>query len=155
MYCTLWEECKQTQCSHRSWRERTKTLMWYYSPTKNKLKYQVRANAYDFWLSDQYGKYNRNIFLFHPLGPFPQKWCTVPEFFVLISSHCSTQIWRMRIGGSCSIYFLVPARHLSDDLQYDFQNGNNSLKNITHTDIYIYIYECYNLQCSLIIYVCI
>ena len=40
-----WEECKQTQCPHRSWRERTKTLMWYYSPTKNKLKYQVRANV--------------------------------------------------------------------------------------------------------------
>jgi len=26
MYCTLWEECKQTQCPHRSWRERTKAL---------------------------------------------------------------------------------------------------------------------------------
>ena len=38
MYCTLWEECKQTQCPHRSWRERTKALMWYYSPTKNKLE---------------------------------------------------------------------------------------------------------------------
>ena len=39
-------------------------LMWYYSPTKNKLIYQVRANTYDFWLSGQYGKYNSNIFLF-------------------------------------------------------------------------------------------
>ena len=69
MYCTLWEECKQTHCPHRSWRERTKALMWYYSPTKNKLIYQ--ANTYDFWLSGQYGKYNSNIFLFLPLGPFP------------------------------------------------------------------------------------
>ena len=45
VYCTLWEECKQTQCPHRSWRERTTALMWYYSPTKNKLIYQVRANT--------------------------------------------------------------------------------------------------------------
>ena len=45
--------------------------MWYYSPTKNKLIYQVRANTYEVWLSGQYGKYNSNIFLFHPMGPFP------------------------------------------------------------------------------------
>ena len=36
----------------------------------------------------------------------PQKWCVAPEFFVLISSHCSTQIWRKGYGGSWSIYFL-------------------------------------------------
>ena len=78
VYCTLWEECKQTQCPHRSWRERTTALMWYYSPTKNKLIYLVRANTYEFWLSGQYWKYNSNIFLFHPLGPFPSKMMCCP-----------------------------------------------------------------------------
>ena len=63
MYCIMWEECKQTQCPHRSWRERTTALMWYYSPTKDKLIYQVRVNTYDFWLS---GLYNCDILLFHP-----------------------------------------------------------------------------------------
>ena len=74
--CTMWDECKQTQFPHRSWRERTTALMCYYSPTKNKLIYQVRANTYDFCLSDQYEKYN--IFLFHPLGPFPSKLMRCP-----------------------------------------------------------------------------
>jgi len=64
VYCTLWEECKQTQCPHRRWRERTRALMWYYSPTKNKLIYQVRTNTNDFWLSSQHEKYNSNIFFF-------------------------------------------------------------------------------------------
>ena len=41
-----------------------------------------------------------------PLALFPQKWCVAPEFFVWISSQCSTRIWRMRYGGSWSIYFL-------------------------------------------------
>ena len=36
-------------------------------------------------------------------GLFPQKLCDPPEFFVLISSHCSTQIWHIRYGGSWSI----------------------------------------------------
>ena len=36
----------------------------------------------------------------------PHNWCFAPEFFVLIASHCSTQIWRIRYGGSWSIYFL-------------------------------------------------
>ena len=111
MCCTLWEECKQTQClhSHRSWRERIKALMWYCSPKiKLIIIYQVRANTYDFWLSDQFGKYNSNIFLF-PLGLYLKN---APEFFVLISYHCSTQIWRMRYGGSWSIYFLGCLIHL-------------------------------------------
>ena len=63
MYCIMWKECKQTQCPHRSWRERTTALMWYYSPTKDKLIYQVRVNTYDFGLS---GQYNSDILLFHP-----------------------------------------------------------------------------------------
>ena len=104
LYCTLWEECKQTQCPHRSSRESSKALMWYYSPTKNKLIYQDRANTYDLWLSGQYGKYNSNIFLFHPLEPFPSKMMRC-SWIVLISSHSSTQIWRIRYGGSRSIYF--------------------------------------------------
>ena len=66
VYCTLWEECKQIQCPPRSWSKGTKALMWYYSPTKNKLIYQVKANTYDFWLSGQFGKYNIITFLFHP-----------------------------------------------------------------------------------------
>ena len=74
--CTLWEECKQTQRPYRNWRERTIALMWYYSPTKNDLIYQVSAN--DFWISGQYGKYNSNKFLFHPLGPFPSKMMRCP-----------------------------------------------------------------------------
>ena len=45
---------------------------------------------------------------FTPIGPFVlKKWCVAPEYFVLISFHCSTQIWRMRYGGSWSIYFLI------------------------------------------------
>ena len=110
MYCIMWEECKQTQCPHRSWRERTTALMWYYSPTKDKLIYQVRTNtgANYFWLSGQCGKYNRLYSYSTPRALFPQKWCVAPEFFILISSHSSTQIWRMRYGGSWSINFLVP-----------------------------------------------
>ena len=50
--------------------------MWYYSPTKNKLIYQVRANTYEFWLSGRYGKYNSIIYSYSlPWDLFPQKWC--------------------------------------------------------------------------------
>ena len=88
-------QCERNMCPHKSWRERSTALMWYYSPKKNKLIYQVRANTNDFWLSGQYGKYNSNIFLL--LGPFPSKMMrTAPELYVFISSHCSTPIWRMR-----------------------------------------------------------
>jgi len=98
MYCTLWEKCKQTQCPHRSWRE----WMWYYSPTKNKLIYQVRANTYDFWLSGQYGKYNSNIFLFHPLGPFPTKmmrcpWILCFDLLPLQYTDLTHEIWRFLV----------------------------------------------------------
>ena len=79
--------------------------MWYYSSTKNKIIYQVRANTYDFWLSGQYEK--SNILLSTPGALFPQKWCVAREFFVSISSQCSTQIWRMRYGGPWPIYLLV------------------------------------------------
>ena len=59
--------------------------MWYYSPTKNKFIYQVKANTYDFWLSGQYWKYKGIYFYYTPWALFPQKWCVAPEFFVLIS----------------------------------------------------------------------
>ena len=53
-----------------------------------------------------------------PWALFHQKWCVAPDFFVLISSHCSTQIWRMRYGGSWSIYFLVrKTRDFRDNLE--------------------------------------
>ena len=102
IYCTLWEECKQTQCPHRSWRERTTALMWYYCPTKNKLIHQVKANTYDFWLSGQYGKYNSNIFLFHPLGPFPSKMMRCPWIFCfdllpLQYTDLTHEIWRFLV----------------------------------------------------------
>ena len=64
----------------RSWRERTKALMWYYSPTKNKLIYQVRAHKYDFWHFGQYGIYKSNIFYSTPWALFPQKWWVAPLF---------------------------------------------------------------------------
>ena len=99
MYCILWEECKQAQCPHRSWKEWTKALMWYYSPTRNKLIYQVRANTYDFWLSCQYGKYHSNIFLFHPLGPFPQKWCVAHLFWSPPSAVHRFHVWDMAVPG--------------------------------------------------------
>ena len=102
MYCTLWEEFKQTQCPHRSWRERSTALMWYYSPTKNKLIYQVRVNTYDFWLSGQYGKYNSNIFLFHPLGLFPSKmmccpWILCIDLLPLQYTDLTHEIWRFLV----------------------------------------------------------
>ena len=102
VYFTLWEECKQTHCPHRRWRERTKALIWYYSPTKNKLIYQVRANTYEFWLSGQYGKYNSNIFLFHPMGPFPSKmmrcpWILCFDLLPLQYTDLTHDIWRFLV----------------------------------------------------------
>ena len=44
-----------------------------------------------------------------PWALFPQKGCVAPKFFVLVSSHCSTQILRIRYGGSWSIYFFAAA----------------------------------------------
>ena len=102
MYCTLWEKCKQTQCSHRSWRERTTVLTWYYSPTKNKLERILMTFGFLVNIENTIEIYSYST----PWALFPQKWCVAPEFFVLISSHCSTQILRIRHGGSWSIYFL-------------------------------------------------
>ena len=60
-----------------------------------------------------------------PWALFPQKWCVAPEFFVLISSHCSTQIWRIRYGGSCSIYFLIPLKFLLKIKSQFWKNNAN------------------------------
>ena len=74
MYGTLWEECKKAQCPHRSWRERTKALMWYYSPTKNKLIYQVRAWWYLWFLAFwSIWKIHKQYILIPPSGPFSLK----------------------------------------------------------------------------------
>ena len=101
--CTLWEECKEKTIAPQ---KLTKALMWYFSLPINKLIYQVRANTYDFWLPGQYGKFNSNIFLFHPLGPFPSKMMRCPlilcvDFLQLHYTDLTHEIWR-----SWSIYFL-------------------------------------------------
>ena len=54
-----------------------------------------------------------------PWALFPQKWCVALEFLVLISSHCSTQIWRMRNGGSWSIYFLHGSKKIHALRKYE------------------------------------
>ena len=108
VYCTLWEECKQTQCPHRSWRERTKVLVWFYSPTKNKLIYQVRANTYST-----------------PCALFPQKRCVAHDFFILISSHwwlqytdLTLQIWRFLV------YIFLESIYISRCLALRFKKGS-------------------------------
>ena len=82
--------------------KKTTALMWYYSPTKNKLIYQVWANTHDFWLSGQYGKYNSNIFLIHPLGLFPSKmmrcpWILCFDLLPLQYTDLTHQIWRFLV----------------------------------------------------------
>ena len=110
MYSTLWEECKQTHYPVPPQKLKGKDYnsdVILKSNNSKKLIYQVRANTYDFWLSSHYMENTIAIYSYStPWALFPQKWCFAPEFFVLISSHCSTQIWRMRNGGSWFIYFL-------------------------------------------------
>jgi len=65
-----------------------RALMIYYSPTKNKLIYQV--NMIFGFLVNMENTIAIN-FLFPPVGPFSSKMMG-SEFFVLISSHCSTRI---------------------------------------------------------------
>ena len=75
--------------------------LWYdITVQKNKLIYQVRASTYDFWLSGQYGKYNINRFLFHPLSPFSWKMMLCPWILCFDLLHFSThdlthEIWRL------------------------------------------------------------
>ena len=109
MYCTLWEECKQTQCLPPPQKLKgngySSDVMILQS-NKNKLIYQARANTYDFWLSGQYGKYNSKIFLFHPMGPFPSKMMRSPWilYFDLLT-HCSTQILTLHIWRFLVLHF--------------------------------------------------
>ena len=86
----------------------TKALMWYYSPTKNKLIYLKLERILMIFGFPANMENTIEIYSYSTLWAFfPHKWCVAPEFFVLISSHCSTQIWCIRYGGSWSIYFLV------------------------------------------------
>ena len=109
MYCTLWEQCKQTQYPHRSWKERTTALMWYCSPTITHL-YQVRANTSDFWLSGQYGKYNSYVFFYSaPWALFPSKmlrcpWILCFDLLSLQYTDLTHQIWRFLVYISCLRY---------------------------------------------------
>ena len=76
--------------------------MWYYIPTKNKLIYQVRANSYYFFSLLAIWKIQSNIFLFHPLGPFPSKmmgcpWILCFDFLPLQYIDLTHQIWRVLV----------------------------------------------------------
>ena len=115
MYCTLWEECNKTQYPQEV--EGKGLKLWFDITVQQKI-YIICANA--FRLSGQYGKHNSNIFLFHPLGPFPSKMMRCPWIlcFDLLPPHCSTQIWRIRYGGSWSIYFLdSPIENIENERQ--------------------------------------
>ena len=85
----------------------------YYSPTKNKLIYQVRVNTYDFWISGQYEKYNNNIFLFHPMGPFPSKkmrcpWILCFDLLPLQYTDLTYEIWRFLVYIFLGLEWLLP-----------------------------------------------
>ena len=63
---------------------------------------QKLANTYDFWLSGLNGKYNRNIFLFNPLGPFPSKmmrcpWILCFDLLPLQYTDLTHEIWRFLV----------------------------------------------------------
>ena len=71
---------------------------------KNKLIYKVRA-IFGFMVNME-----NTIAIYSystPWALFPQKWCVALEFFVFVSSHCSTQIRRMRYGGSWATFRIV------------------------------------------------
>ena len=74
---------------------KTKALMWYYSPTKNKLIYMI----FGFLVNME----NTIAIYFYstPWTLFTQKWCVAPEFFVLISSHWVHRFnaWDMAVPG--------------------------------------------------------
>ena len=81
-----------------SWSWRTTAIMWYYSPTKKtsqyiKLERVLMIFGFLVNMENTIAIYSYST----PWAHFPQKW-----FFVLISSHCSTQIRHMRYGGSWS-----------------------------------------------------
>ena len=116
--------------------------MWYSSPSKkNKLIYQVRANTYVFWLSGQYGKFNSNIFLFHPLGPFPSKnmrcpWILCFDLLLLQYTDLTHEIWRFLVyiflGGPkiYSIFFLKICIEIWSKVRIDYME-NKSMKKLS------------------------
>ena len=71
--CTLWEECKQAQCPRRSWRERTKALIWYYSPTKKQVN--ISSSSEYIWYLAFWSIWKiQEQYIFIPLlGPFSLK----------------------------------------------------------------------------------
>ena len=103
MYCTLWEECKQTQCLHEV--EGKGPEFWCDITVQQKTsKYIKLERILMILLSGQYGKYNSIILLFPPLGPFPLKMMRCP--WILCFDHLPLQytdltheIWRF-------LYFL-------------------------------------------------
>ena len=125
MYCTLWKECKQTQCPHRSWRERTKVLMWFYSPTKNKLIIKLEQILMIFGILVNI---ENTIVIYSystPCALFPQKRCVAHDFFILISSHwwlqytdLTLQIWRFLV------YIFLESIYISRCLALRFKKGS-------------------------------
>ena len=90
VYCKLWEECKQTQC-----------------PTQKLKEKDYSSDVILQFNKKQYGKYNSNIFLFHPLGPFPSKmmrypWILCFDLLPLQYTDLTHEIWRFLVY----IYFL-------------------------------------------------
>ena len=79
---------------------------------QKKLMYQVRANTYDCWLSDRYGKYNSNIFLFHPLDPFPSKMMRCPWILPLQFTDLTHQIWRFLVYIFLGLWIQYDNSHL-------------------------------------------
>ena len=67
---------------------------------------EVEGKGLQLWS----GQYGNTIAIYSFSTPWffsLKKWCVAHEFFVLISSHCSTQIWRMKYDGSWSIYLFA------------------------------------------------
>ena len=96
----MWEECKQTQCPHRSWRERTTTLMWYYSPTKKQvIKFEQIFMIFGFLVNMEIQK---QYILFPLLGSFPWKNDALPMNSLFWSPPTAVHrfdAWNMTVPG--------------------------------------------------------
>ena len=83
---------------------------------RNVNKPSAPAEVEDFWLFGQYRKYNSNIFLCHPLGPFPSKMMRCPlilcfDLFPLQHTDLTHELWRLLVyiflvldGSRCCMY---------------------------------------------------
>jgi len=132
MYCTLWELGQDVNTpSSPTEVERKGLNLWcditIYTPTKNKLIYQIRANTYDFWLSGQYGKYISNIFLLHPLSPFPSKMPLNSLFWSPPTAVHKFDAWEMAVPGLYISWprVLRPAVHPRMDIQSNKQTNRD------------------------------